>query len=79
MLKTWEKGALEGVFLWGALSDKKVICDKFKLAKQWNRFGASKSISEREERNANRAVRIPPEEAGRLNGNVKMSASLSMA
>lgn len=24
---------MEGVFLWGVLSDNKIICDKFKLAK----------------------------------------------
>lgn len=74
---------MEGVFLWGVLSDNKIICNKFKLAKYGGIDLVLPNISESEERNDclndNRAVRIPSEEAGRFNGNVKMSASLSMA
>lgn len=75
---------MEGVFLWGVLSDNKIICDKFKLAKYGGIDLVLPNLSVKSEErndclNDNRAVRIPSEEAERFNGNVKMSASLSMA
>lgn len=77
MLRNLGKWNFQGVFLWGVLSDNKVICNMFKLVK-YGEIGpfASKFVSESEERNdylnCNRVVTISLEEIRRFNANVSI-------